>query len=125
MKGTISGTTTVYIAGLYEWQNGATTKYYDGGAMRRTGYASGNGLNYILGDQLGSSSVIVGQNGVAQATNYYFPYGGNRGSSVFSDLTTKRFTGQYHEQGLPGVRDSLLLQRQHIRHQILDLLRRQ
>ena len=27
--------------------------------------------------------------------------GGNRGTT-FSDLTTKRFTGQYHEQALPG-----------------------
>jgi hypothetical protein len=27
---------------------------------------------------------------------------GNRGGGAFSDLTTKRFTGQYHEQGLPG-----------------------
>ena len=27
--------------------------------------------------------------------------GGNRGTA-FSDLTTRRFTGQYHEQALPG-----------------------
>jgi len=32
---------------------------------------------------------------------YYYPYGGNRGAT-FSDWTTKRFTGQYHESGLPG-----------------------
>ena len=30
-------------------------------------------------------------------------YGGNRGGkAVFSGITTKRFTGQYYEQGLPG-----------------------
>ena len=29
-------------------------------------------------------------------------YGGNRGGAAFSPLTTKRFTGQYHEQSLPG-----------------------
>ena len=39
VKGTVAGVTTVYIAGLYEWQNGAVTKYYEGGAIRRTGYA--------------------------------------------------------------------------------------
>ncbi len=33
--------------------------------------------------------------------NYYYPYGGNRGGA-FSNLTTKRFTGQYHESSLPG-----------------------
>ena len=100
--GTISGTTTAYVAGLYEYQGGATTKYYEGGAIRRTAYASNNGISYMLGDQLGSTSVIVGQNGTAQATNYYYPFGGNRGGAAFSTLTTKRFTGQYHESGLPG-----------------------
>ncbi len=63
VKGTVNGVTTTCIAGLYEYQNGATTKYYDGGAMRRTGYAANNGISYVLGDQLGSSSVIVGQDG--------------------------------------------------------------
>ena len=40
VKGTVAGVTTVYIAGLYEYQNGAVTKYYEGGALRRTGYAT-------------------------------------------------------------------------------------
>jgi RHS repeat-associated protein len=100
--GTVGGVTTAYIAGLYEWQAGATTKYYDGGAMRRSGYAANNGITYVLGDQLGSSSKIVSQSGALQSSNYYSPFGGNRGGSAFSDLTTKRFTGQYHEAGLPG-----------------------
>ena len=37
VKGTVNGVTVVYIAGLYEWQAGATTTYYDGGVMRRSG----------------------------------------------------------------------------------------
>ena len=37
VKGTVNGITTVYVAGVYEYQNGATTLYYEGGAMRRTG----------------------------------------------------------------------------------------
>jgi RHS repeat-associated protein len=45
--------------------------------------------------------VLVNQNGTVNSRNYYYPYGGNRGGA-FSGLTTKRFTGQYHEQGLPG-----------------------
>jgi RHS repeat-associated protein len=103
VKGTVNGVTTSYVAGLFEWQAGATTKYYDGGAIRRTGYGSGNGISYVLSDQLGSSTTIVSQAGSALSTNYYFPFGGNRGGSAFSDLTTKRFTGQYHEKDLPGV----------------------
>ncbi len=101
VKGTVGGVTTVYIAGLYEWQNGATTKYYEGGALRRAGYASQNGVFYTLADQLRSTSVLVNQNGTVNGRNYFYPYGGNR-NGAFSGLTTKRFTGQYHEASLPG-----------------------
>ena len=93
VKGTVAGVTTVYLAGLYEYQNGAVTKYYEGGAIRRTGYATGNGVIYTLSDQLRSTSVLVNQNGTVNSRNYYYPYGGNRGGSAFSGLTTKRFTG--------------------------------
>jgi RHS repeat-associated protein len=102
VKGVLGGVSMIYIAGIYEWQAGAATKYYDGGAMRRSSYTSGNGIFYILKDQLGSTSVVVSQSGSMQATNYYYPYGGNRGGSAFSELTTKRFTGQYHEVSLSG-----------------------
>jgi len=101
VKGTVNGVTTVYIAGVYEYQNGANTKYYEGGAIRRSGYASGNGITYALSDHLHSTSVLVNQNGTLNTNQYYYPYGGNR-NGAFSSLTTKRFTGQYHEQGLPG-----------------------
>ncbi len=94
--------TTIYIAGLYEWQNGAVTKYYEGGAIRRTGYASDNSVFYVVSDHLRSTSVLVNRDGTVKDRNYYYPYGGNRGGSAFSGVTTKRFTGQYHEQGLPG-----------------------
>ena len=103
--------TTVYpstrlragLAGLYEYQNGAgpnTTRA--GRCPRRTGYATDNGVFYILSDQLRSTSVLVNQNGMVNSRNFYYPYGRNRGGSAFSGITTKRFTGQYHEQGLPG-----------------------
>ena len=94
VKGTVNG--------VYEWQAGATTKYYDGGAMRRSGHASDNGVFYVLADHLGSTSVIVSQTGVEMSREYHYPYGANRGSA-FSELTTKRFTGQYHEAGLAGM----------------------
>ena len=86
---------------MYEYQAGAVTKYYEGGAICRTGYASGNGITYALSDHLHSTSVLVNQNGTLNTNQYYYPYGGNR-DGAFSGLTTKRFTGQYHEQGLPG-----------------------
>ena len=55
--------------------------------MRKNGV-----LSYLHGDYLGNTV----------ATNYYYPYGANRGGTAFSGLTTKRFTGQYHESSLPG-----------------------
>ncbi len=102
VKGTVGGVTTVYLAGLYEWQNGAVTKYYEGGAFWRVGYTGDNGVFYVISDQVKSTSVFVNQDGTVNSRNYYYPYGGNRGGGAFSDLTTKRYTGQYHEQGLPG-----------------------
>jgi RHS repeat-associated protein len=102
VKGTVNGIATVYIAGIYEYQAGATTHYYEGNALRRTGHASNNGVFYLLQDHLKSSSAVINQNGTLNGTRqYYFPFGGNRGGA-FSTLTTKRFTGQYHESSLPG-----------------------
>jgi hypothetical protein len=43
----------------------------------------------------------VNQSGATLTNNNYYPYSGNRGGT-FSDLSTKRFTRQYHESSLPG-----------------------
>ena len=51
---------------------------------------------------MSSTSVILNQDGTVAKKQYYFPFGGNRDSSAYSSLTTKRFTGQYHEDALPG-----------------------
>lgn len=65
------------------------------------GYSNDNGLFYLLGDHLGSTSVLVHQNGALNSRQFYYPYGAKR-SSAFSPLTSKRFTGQYHEETLAG-----------------------
>ena len=52
----------------------------------------------MLSDHLGSTSALVARNGALNSTNYYHPYGDAR--SPLSPLTTKRFTGQYHEESL-------------------------
>ncbi|PJB34380.1 MAG: hypothetical protein CO108_28440 [Deltaproteobacteria bacterium CG_4_9_14_3_um_filter_63_12] len=62
---------------------------------------SGGTVYYLLSDQLNSTSRIVNSAGAVQSTQYYYPFGGNRGGA-FSTLTTRRFTGQYHESTLPG-----------------------
>jgi RHS repeat-associated protein len=105
VKSTVGSVITVYIAGVFEFIEAGTTdkitKYYEGNALRRSGYGVDDGVFYTLRDHLNSSSVIMNQAGmvVTNGNQYYLPYGGNRGSS-FSSVTTKRFTGQYHENGL-------------------------
>ena len=47
----------------------------------------------------------MNQSGTTLTNNNYYPYGGNRAQrapGAFSNLSTKRFTGQYHESSLPG-----------------------
>ena len=52
--------------------------------------------------------MLVNQDGTLNATNYYYPYGGNddlaagRPGGVQSTLTTRRYTGQYHEADIGG-----------------------
>ena len=75
-------------------------------ALRRTGHGGDDGVSYMLSDHLGSTSTLVDQAGTVQSQQYYLPYGLNRGGP-FSSLTTKRYTGQYHEAALgrppPGL----------------------
>ena len=57
-------------------------------ALRGSGYASDNGLYYLLPDHLGSTAVTSG----AQTGNIkYFPYGATRSGAVGTDY---KFTGQ-------------------------------
>ncbi|MCO5245532.1 MAG: hypothetical protein M9927_17225 [Anaerolineae bacterium] len=101
VKGTVNGTATVYIAGIYEYQGGATTKYYEGGGLRRAGYSTNNGVFYMLSDHLKSTSALVARNGVLNVKYFYYPYGARRGVP-FNTITARHFTGQYHETALPG-----------------------
>ncbi len=113
VKGTVNGVTTIYIAGIFEYQSGAITKYYPGAggssAMRRENYASDNGIFYILGDHLGSTSTIIQQDTTVVKQEYYYPFGGNRGSA-FSEITTKAQllkvceSGKIGKYGIPNNR---------------------
>ena len=58
----------------------------------------------MLRQTLNRSSVLLTRSGAVSKHEFYYPFGGNRGSA-FSSLTTKRFTGQYHESALLTVKD--------------------
>ncbi len=57
---TVNGETTAYIGGVYEHTDtGASTSTYAGSVIRRSGYASGNGVYTMLRDHLGSARVVT------------------------------------------------------------------
>jgi RHS repeat-associated protein len=60
------------------------------------------GVQWLLGDHLGSISVVVNASGVAQSTQLYKPWGESRYSSSASP-TKYLYTGQMKEGALGGV----------------------
>lgn len=97
VKATFGTTTIVYIGNYYEQQGTASTKYYYAGsqriALRRSGYASDNGLFWLLTDHLGSTAITANSDGSYKAELRYKAWGETRYTSG-TTLTTYRFTGQ-------------------------------
>ncbi len=106
VRSTVGGVTTITFNGIYEYVvgSGATTKYYEGNVLRRTGYAADNGVFYLLQDQLRSSSSLLTAAGALAPGGraYYTPFGAARAGTLTLTLTSKHFTGQYHEANLTG-----------------------
>ncbi|NJN80358.1 MAG: hypothetical protein HC797_07750, partial [Anaerolineales bacterium] len=86
-------TTTYFVSNYYEVVNGLVTKYYYAGtqriAMRKDGV-----LSYILGDHLGSTSIITDSSGNVISETKYKAWGETRYSSG-SNPSNYTYTGQY------------------------------
>ena len=86
VKGVVNGVTTYYAGEWYEQQGAAWTAYYSAGgerlAVRKVGYGSGNGLYWLLRDQLGSTSLTVDGAGAKVAELRYKAYGETRYSTA-------------------------------------------
>jgi RHS repeat-associated protein len=85
--------TTYFVGGHYEVTNGTVTKYYYAGSQRIAMRANGT-LNYILGDHLGSTSLVTDASGVVISETRYKAWGETRYSSGTSP-TKYTYTGQY------------------------------
>jgi RHS repeat-associated protein len=100
VRGTSGGVTTRYIGNYYEWTSAGSTSYYYAGstriAERRVNYASNNGLFWLTGDHLGSTSVTANSSGTKTAELRYKAWGETRYTSG-TTLTTIRYTGQREE----------------------------
>jgi RHS repeat-associated protein len=91
---TSTGTSTTYFVGThYEVTDGLVTKYYYAGTQRIAMRKAGT-LNFILGDHLGSTSVIVDANGGLVSKQMYKPWGETR-SAAENGVTKYQYTGQY------------------------------
>jgi RHS repeat-associated protein len=96
VKSTV-GTTTVYIGTYYEVTGGSVTKYYYQGSSR-VAMRNSNGVRYLFGDHLGSTSVTADGTGGNVIRQLYKAWGEVRYSS--SSLPTKyTYTGQYSYNG--------------------------
>jgi YD repeat-containing protein len=89
------GSSTIYIGSVYEVDKDAegtvtgTIPYYPAaGAMRADGT-----LYYVFGDQLGSASVVLDENGDTVGETRYYPFGETR-VSTGSMVTDRMYTGQ-------------------------------
>jgi RHS repeat-associated protein len=95
-------TKTVYVGNYFEWQIVAdgeftttqTTKYYYAGGTRVAMQRGNEGTKYLLGDHLGSASVVLNADGTALGAQGYLPWGEVNFTEGTID-TEYMFTGQY------------------------------
>jgi len=89
-----------YIGNYLEWTGATNTmkKYYYAGATRAA-MREGSSLYYLLGDHLGSTSLVTDPGGVILSAARYDPWGELRAASGPSQ-TSYGYTGQRTEKGL-------------------------
>jgi hypothetical protein len=62
-----------------------------------------NVVQYVLGDHLGSTTLVLDQNGAKVDEIRYYPYGAERWPLDGTFPTDYRFTGQKYEAGVGGL----------------------
>jgi RHS repeat-associated protein len=94
VKSTFNGTSTTYFAGTHFEVTGSTvTKYYYGGSQR-IAMRTGGVLKFILGDHLGSTSLVTDANGENGIETRYKAWGEMRYASGPTP-TDYTYTGQF------------------------------
>jgi RHS repeat-associated protein len=111
VKSVINGETILFVGGYFEKKGNEITKYYPGGAMRKYVIPQSMNVEYTLGDQLGSASVMTDSAGNKVSEMRYNPWGQVRYSWVDPNLSTTpaytlpkhTFTGQYSYMDDPST----------------------
>jgi len=105
VKATVNDVTTAYVGNYYEVEATTTRAYYYAGAQRVAIRVQGdpdpadNGVFFLLGDHLGSTSVTANASGAKVAELRYKAFGETR-YEWGSTPTTYRYTGQRQEAAL-------------------------
>jgi len=91
----LATTTTYFVGNYYEVTGSSITKYYYAGAQRIAMSKDGT-LNFMLGDHLGSTSLVTDATGVVVSEIKYKAWGEVRYASG-TPLTKYTYTGQYSD----------------------------
>lgn len=86
VKSTINGITTTFVGAHYEVTGSQITKYYFAGAQR-VAMRTRSTLHYLLGDHLGSASLVTDANGQVISEMRYKAWGEVR--SATGNLASK------------------------------------
>jgi RHS repeat-associated protein len=104
VKSIINGVTTLFVGAHYEVQGTTITKYYFAGASRIAMRSCTGGTcsapTYLLGDHLGSTSLVTDANGVKISEQRYKPWGETRSGTL---PTKYQYTGQRSEMDSLGL----------------------
>ncbi len=103
---TVNGVTTYFVGGHYEVTGSQVTKYYFAGttriAMRKYTIPQSMGVEYFLGDHLGSTSITTDANGAKVSEMRYKAWGevryswtSGQSATPAYELAKYTFTGQY------------------------------
>jgi RHS repeat-associated protein len=85
----------LFVGNYYEKTGSTITKYYYAAATR-IAVRTGSTLTYLLGDHLGSTSIVTNSSGALLMETRYKPFGEVRYATTGQTLPTKyTFTGQY------------------------------
>jgi RHS repeat-associated protein len=111
VKSVINGETILFVGGYFEQKGSEVTKYYPGGAMRKYVIPQSMNVEYVLGDHLGSATVMTDSSGNKVSEMRYTPWGQVRYSWVDPNLSTTpaytlpkhTFTGQYSYMDDPST----------------------
>ena len=97
----VGTTTTYFVGGHYELTGAESTKYYFAGSTR-IAMRKGNTLYYLLGDHLGSTSIVTDASGNKVSEMRYKAWGEVRYNWGVTP-TDYGFTGQYSHQSDFGL----------------------